>query len=87
MQAAHLIHAAGESSPGNLPASTYAVALVVKDEACLRSLAETLERAGLPRHLCIESDAPYTGQAMALGIAPGDRKVLKKYLSKYPLLK
>lgn len=70
-----------------MPDNTYAVALTVKDEAQLRSLAETLERAGLPRHLAIESDSPYTGQAMALGIVPMDRKLLKKYLSQYPLLK
>lgn len=63
------------------------MALTVKNEAQLRSLAETLEQAGLPRHLIVESDAPYEGQAMALGIAPMDRKHLKKYLSQYPLLK
>lgn len=86
-QAAQLIHAAGQSSPGDLPANTYAVALTVPDEGTLRALAATLERAGLPRHLIVESDAPYTGQAMALGIPPTDRKLLKKYLSSYPLVK
>lgn len=87
MQAAQIIHAAGESSPGNLPDNTYAVALTVKDEAELYSLADDLLRAGLPRHLCVECDAPYTGQAMALGIPPMDRKRLKPLLSKYPLLR
>jgi hypothetical protein len=43
--------------------------------------------AGIPNHLIIESDAPYSDQAMAIGIQPGDRKRLKKYLSRYPLLK
>jgi hypothetical protein len=38
-------------------------------------------------HLEIEADAPYTGQAMSLGIAPMPRRLLKKFLSKYPLLK
>ena len=57
------------------------------DEAALRELATALEREGLPRHLIVEDDAPYTGQAMAVGIVPADRKQLKKHLSKYPLLK
>ena len=57
------------------------------DEAALRELATTLEREGLPRHLIVESDAPYTDQAMAIGILPMDRSKLKRYLSKYPLLK
>jgi hypothetical protein len=87
VQAAQLIHAAGQSSPGNLPPGTYAVALTVPDEAALRALADDLGAAGLPRHLVVEDDAPYSGQAMALGIAPGDRKRLKPYLSRYPLLK
>ena len=63
------------------------MALTVKDEAQLRHLAETLEQAGLPHHLAIESDAPYEGQAMALGICPTDRSKLKRYLSQYPLLR
>lgn len=86
-QAANLIHAAGYSSPGNLPCTTYAVALTVKDEATLRSLAETLTKAGLPHHMCLESDEPYSGQYMAIGIEPMERRLLKKYLSQYPLLK
>ena len=87
IQAAQLIHAAGQSSPGNLPPGTYAVALTVPNEAELIRLASLLEREGLPRQLIIEADAPYTGQAMALGIEPGDRRALKKFLSKYPLLR
>jgi hypothetical protein len=59
----------------------------VPNEAALRELASLLELAGLPHHLIVESDAPYTEQAMAIGIAPMDRSKLKKYLSKYPLLK
>lgn len=63
------------------------MALTVPDEATLRELAASLEREGLPRHLIVESDAPFTGQAMALGIVPTDRKLLKKHLSMFPLLK
>lgn len=87
IQAAQIIHAAGYSSPGNLPDGTYAVALHVPDEPAILELAGALERAGLPRHLIVEGDAPYAGQAMAIGIPPGDRKGLKKLLSRYPLVK
>lgn len=63
------------------------MALTVKDEAELRSLAATLGQARLPRHLIVEADAPYTGQAMAIGICPTDRKLLKPYLAGFPLMK
>ncbi len=86
-QAAPLIHAAGHSSPGDLDDTTYAVALTVKDEASLRSLAATLRAFGLLHHLEIENDPPYSGQAMALGIAPMPRHLLKRFLHKLPLLK
>lgn len=63
------------------------MALTVPDEPSLRKLDATLEAAGLPRHLIVESDAPYAGQAMALGVQPGDRHRLKRYLSSLPLLR
>ena len=75
------------SSPGNLTCGTYAVALTAKDEAALRSLADSLARAGLPHHMMIEVDKPYEGQAMAIGLPPCDRRLLKRHLSKFPLLR
>lgn len=87
VQIAQTIHAAGYSSPGNIPDGTYAVALTCRDEAELRALADRLEKEGLPRHLIVEADAPYDGQAMAIGIPPMDRKTLKPILQKLPLLK
>lgn len=87
MQAAQLIHAAGESSTGSLPRGTYAIALSAKNEAALRKLADDLARRGLPHHLVIENDAPYTGQAMALGIQPMNRVVLRPILRRFRLLK
>jgi hypothetical protein len=62
------------------------VALLARDEAQLRSLAGTLVQAGLPHQLIVEADAPYTGQAMALGIEPMERRALKKILGRYPLI-
>ena len=87
LQAAQLIHAAGESSPGNLAPHTYAIALTTKDEAELQALSERLFLAGIKHKRIIESDAPFTGQLMAIGIPPAERSKLKKYLSMYPLLR
>lgn len=87
MQAANLIHAAGESSPGNLPSTTYAVALTCPDEASLRSLAERLSAAGVRHRAIIETEGPHAGQLMAIGCVPGTRGGLKKHLSSLPLLK
>lgn len=87
VQAANLIHAAGHTGFAPLPAGVYAVALTVPDELELRALANRLARAGLPRHLVVESDEPYAGQAMALGIRPLNRKLLARYLARYPLLR
>lgn len=69
-----------------MPDGTYAVALHVRDEAALRGLAAKLSKAGIKHHLVIEDDDPYHGQAMAIGIVPTDRKILKPYLSSYALV-
>lgn len=87
IQAAQLIHAAGESSPGNLPPHTHAIALTCKDERELEDLSFRLFQAGIKHHRILESDAPWTGQLMALGIPPAPRSLLKPLLSRYPLLK
>jgi hypothetical protein len=70
-----------------MPEGTYAIALTVPGELELRALARDLERAGARPHLIVEDDEPYTGQAVALGIPPADRRILKRHLSKLPLLK
>lgn len=87
LQAAQLIHAAGESSPGNLPPHTYAIALTCANEAELQALSQRLFLAGIKHKRIIESDAPWTGQLMALGIPPGKRSELKRHLSMYKLLR
>lgn len=86
-QAAQLIHAAGASSPGNLPEGTYAIALHAKDEETLKGLNYALKMEGIKAYPIIESDAPYEGQLMAIGVAPGDRKILKRLLSRFPLIR
>jgi peptidyl-tRNA hydrolase len=80
-----LIHAAGESSPGNLPKGTYAVALTVADEAELRELHARLSAACVPHATIIETDGEHAGQMMAIGVAPGDRQLLRRYFSSLPL--
>jgi hypothetical protein len=87
LKAAQLIHAAGESSPGELPPHTYAIALETPDEKALQELSSKLFLAGIRHKRIIESDAPWTGQLMALGIPPKKRSILKRYLSSCRLLR
>jgi hypothetical protein len=58
----------------------------VHNEAELRALAGRLKDAHIEHRLIIESDAPYTDQAMAIGIKPMDRKLLNPFLSSYALV-
>lgn len=69
-----------------MPDNTYAIALHVSDEVALRALAAKLTVAKIEHHLIIESDAPYENQAMAIGIKPMNRKILKPFLSSYALV-
>lgn len=86
--AAQLIHAAGESSKGDLPPNTYAVALAAKSEEHLAFLEDKLRRLSIPHVAIREPDAPWNGALMAIGIQPlADRKQLKKVTSSLPLLK
>jgi len=87
VQAAQLIHAAGESSPGNLDSRTFAFALVVNNEEELKNLSYDLFMAGIPHKSILEPDAPWNGQIMAIGVCPAPRKELKKFFSKLKLLR
>ncbi len=85
--AAQVVHAAGESSPGNLPHATNAVVLAVPDESTLREYQARLERAGVPHVPIHEPDAPWNGQLTAIGLVPvADRAPLRPLLSSLPLL-
>ena len=84
LTSAMLVHAAGESSPGNLPSDTRAVALGA-DEGALAFLAQKLEVAGVA-HQRIEED----GELYAIGIAPvsGDELVVvQRATSSLPLIR
>jgi len=84
--AAQVTHAAGESSPGHLSPGTYAVVLQAGSEA-LSELEERLVDAGVPHRAIRESDPPYEGDLLAIGLAPAPRDKVRKYVSSLPLLR
>ena len=86
MTVAQTIHAAGESSPGNLPDNTYAIALAARDEAHLLEVEDRLRRREVPHHSIREPDAPWNGALMAIGIPPAAWMEAKRALSSLPLL-
>ena len=81
------MHAAGESSPGNLPPDTYAVVLTARDELHLTLVAEALESKGVELVRVYEPDAPYDGAMTAIGLRPARKEVLRRHLSSLPLLR
>ena len=66
--AAQIVHAAGETSPGNLQSGTHAVVLEVADEASLKEVSAQLRAAGVPHKPIIEPDIGNTWTA--IGVAP-----------------
>lgn len=87
LQAAQIVHAAGESSPGNLSSGTHAVCLVVPGEKELLEVAERLAQGRVPFVSIYEPDAPWNNQFMAIGCMPARKEVLRRYLSSLPLLR
>ncbi len=87
MIAAQLIHAAGESSPGNLSPGTYAVCLAARNEAHLLEIEERLKLREIPHSAIREPDPPWSGALMAIGISPAAWMEARRALSTLPLLK
>lgn len=85
VQAAQIAHAAGESSPGNLPSGTHAIVLACPNEGALFHVAQRLGSAGMPFTAIEEPDAPWDGALMAIGLPPAPRSTLRRYLSSLPL--
>ena len=75
------VHAAGESAGGPLPEGVYAIALHADDMAHLFKVACLLAKNHIKHKLIIESDAPYEGQLMAIGIAPMEREKIRPFLA------
>lgn len=88
LKGAMLIHAARESSVG-IPHNPheYAIALQARDESHLEEISFMLFREGIAHRRIIESDAPWTGQLMALGISPALRDPIRRLLSSLPTMK
>lgn len=84
---AMIVHAAGESSPGNLPSDTHAVALAVPSEDALRSVFARLKLAGVPSALIVEDGGTYHGQATAIGVVPAKKGEVHRFLSNLPLIR
>lgn len=83
-----MIHAAGESSPGNLPSNTHAVALAIANESELLRLEAKLQDHSIEFVAIREPDAPWNGQLMAIGLKPAHKSAtLKKCLSHLKLVK
>ncbi len=82
-----LVHAAGESSPGDLKDGTYAVVLTARDEAALRAVSARLRLAGVELVEVREPDAPWNGALMALGLRPKRKEELRRLVSSLPLLR
>jgi hypothetical protein len=73
---------------GFLPLPIHAVVLEVRDESSLLELDAALDAAGVSHRLVLEPDAPWNGQATAIGIEPTkDRAKLRPFLRKLKLLK
>lgn len=86
--AAQVVHAAGESSPGNLPKDTRAVVLAAPTEKALLRAHQRLSKRSIPHILIREPDAPFNNAATALGVFPvRDRRPVRRALDKLKLLK
>jgi hypothetical protein len=88
VMAAQLVHAAGESSPGNLPEGTHAVVLGVQSEEELLKLEQKLIEFGVDHCAIREPDAGWNNQLMSIGLSPTVKTpAMKKILSQLPLLR
>lgn len=87
--AAQLVHAAGESSPGDLPPHTTAVVLAARDRTHLEMIEVKLLRLGVPHVAIREPDEPWCNELMAIGVVPMDKgnKQLRRVTSQLPLLR
>ncbi len=88
VMAAQIIHAAGESALRPIPEGTHAYALEVDNEDQLRAMSDRLRAGGVPHVLVVEPDAPYHGQAMAIGCIPTvDRERVRRHTSHLRLVR
>lgn len=87
MIAAQVAHAAGAGSERH-PPEVHVVVLAARDEDHLRSVAQRLLDLEVAQTLVQEVDAPYSGQAMSIGLElVRDRRLVNQALSALPLLR
>lgn len=90
IMAAMITHAAGESASHRLwplPPHTTAVVLEALNEDHLKDIVGYLRINGIDFTQVIESDHPYEGQLMSLGLKPADRARFGNKLKGFNLLK
>jgi hypothetical protein len=81
-----IVHAAAQSAKGTTP-NTYAVVLAAPGEAALLALEQKLSRAHVPHAAFRETDPPYSGALMSIGIEPvEDRCMVRRFLRDFKLL-
>lgn len=61
--------------------------MLAADPEGLQALRERLETACVPHRAIVESDNPYAGELMAIGLEPRPRNEVRRYVSSLPLLK
>lgn len=83
---AQTIHAAGESSNGDIPQGTYAIALAAKDELHLHRIEKKLIKLDIPHVAIREPDAPWNGALMAIGLYPAPRNLVRKGVARLSLI-
>lgn len=83
MQLAQAIHAAGETG-GDIPQNCPAIALETDSDSLLDLEAKLWDDA-VPYEPIREPDDPYNGQLLAIGIFPGEKEILQKYVSTFRL--
>jgi len=84
---AQLAHAVGQSVDGPHPEDTYVVVLAARDEPHLALEAERLDAHAVPLVRVRETDGPYAGQLTAVGLRPGRKGVVGRFVSSLPKLK
>ena len=83
--AAQIVHAAGESSPGNIGPGTNAVVLAATREE-LGALEQRLVESGIAHVAVREPDEPWGGALTAIGLVPVmSRASLHDHLSGFKL--
>jgi hypothetical protein len=63
------------------------VALRAPDGEALEQLSKKLAEAAVDHVRVVESDAPYEGALMALGVKPARKEALRRFFSSLPLFK